>query len=280
MNDISGQAKETLMDEIQQVLNFKVGSFSLGNIVEAIIIYYICSVVIKFLMRPIGNLIDKLAGSETLGGFLKTVVRVILNFVAVIIVADSLGIPIASLVAIFSMLGLAIALSVQGALSNLTSGIMLIATKPILVGEYVEVDGIQGVVKEISLLCTKVLSVDNKLIIVSNATMNSKTIINYSREPQRRVDLSFSASYDSSIDIVKAAILEVLNGEEKILKAPAPFVRVSAYKDSSIEYVVRVWVNNGDYWDVYFDTLEKVKASFDAHGISMTYPHINVHMDK
>ena len=266
--------------EIQTVLNFKVGSFSLGNIVEAIVIYFICSMVIKFVMKPIGALIDKISQSETLTHFLKTVVRVVLNFVAVIIVADSLGIPIASLIAVFSMLGIAIALSVQGALSNLANGIMIIATKPALVGEYVEIDGIQGTVKEISLLVTKVLTIDNKLIFVPNTEMNTKKIINYSREPLRRVDLLFDASYDNKIDEVKEALFEAISDVPVSLKDPAPFVSVMEYKQSTIQYVVRVWVKSEDYWDGYFGLMEAVKHAYERHNIEMTYPHMNVHLDK
>lgn len=264
--------------EIQTVLNFKIGSFSLGNIVEAIIIYFVCSMVIRMVMKPIGALIEKTCQSETLTHFLKTVVRVVLNFVAVIIVADSLGIPIASLIAVFSMLGIAIALSVQGALSNLANGIMIIATKPALVGEYVEVEGVQGTVKEISLLVTKILTVDNKLIFVPNTEMNSKKIINYSREPFRRVDLLFGASYDNKIDDVKAALQEAINNVADCLAEPAPFISVMSYQESSIQYVVRVWTKTEKYWDVYFGVMEATKHSFEKHNVEMSYPHMNVHM--
>lgn len=269
-----------LWDELQKIISFKVGSFSLGNIIEGIIVYCICGFVIKLLMKPIGSVIEKVCHSETLTHFLKTVVRVMLNFVAVIIVADSLGIPIASLVAVFSMFGIAIALSVQGALGNLTSGIMLIVTQPVKVGEYVSVDGMEGSVKEISLLCTKLSTPDNKIIFVPNSEMNTKKIVNFSREHQRRIDIKVGASYDDSLDEVKKALQEAVDAVPCLLKEPASFISVLNYEANDIQYVVRAWVNSEDYWTGYFALMEEIKRSYDRNHISMSYPHVNVHMDK
>lgn len=269
-----------LMEEFQKIVSFKIGSFSLGNIVEGIIVYFICEFVIKLLMKPIGALIAKASKNETLTYFLTTVVKVLLNFVAVIIVADSLGIPIASLLAVFSMFGIAIALSVQGALGNLTSGIMLMITQPIQVGEYVAVEGVEGVVKEVSLLCTKLTTPDNKIIFVPNSEMNSKKITNFSREPMRRVDIVIGASYDDSIDSVKAALQEAIENVSVLKADPAPFISVLKYEASDIQYVVRAWTDSATYWDGYFGLMEAIKRSYEKNNITMSYPHLNVHMDK
>lgn len=159
-----------MMETIQEILNFSVGKLTVGNIISALVIFLVCHAVIKALMGPIERLLDKLNVDLTLRGFLRTVIRVVLNFVAVLcIVAESIGIPIASLLAVLGMLGLAVSLSVQGALSNLSNGIMLLITKPFKAGDYIAAAGIEGTVKEISMLCTKIITVDNKDIFVPNS---------------------------------------------------------------------------------------------------------------
>jgi len=269
-----------IWNEIQQVISFKVGSFSLGNIIEGIVVYFICATVIRFIMQPVAKVVEKICKNETLAHFLTTVVRVVLNFVAVIIVADSLGIPIASLLAVFSMFGIAIALSVQGALGNLTSGIMLIITQPIKVGEYVFVEGVEGIVKEVGLLCTVLTTPDNRVIYVPNSEMNTKKITNFSREPLRRIDLIVGASYDDGIDAVKSALNEAIDAVPVLLKDPEPFVSVNSYQPHDIQYVVKAWVNSADYWTGYYALLEAIKRSYEKNNISMSYPHLNLHMMK
>lgn len=170
------------MQTIQEILNFSIGKLTIGNIISAIVIFFICHAVIKMLMSTIEKILDKLNSDQTLRGFLRTVIRVLLNFVAVCIVAESIGIPISSLLAVLGMLGLAVSLSVQGALSNLANGVMLLITRPFRAGHYVAVAGVEGVVKEITMLCTKIVTVDNKEIFVPNSEVAGGKIINYSSE--------------------------------------------------------------------------------------------------
>ena len=261
--------------------SFKAFSASLGlsKILPALITLAICLLSIWLLTK----LTDKLLGRSkkidgTLGGFIRSAVRGIMWILTVIIVADALGIPTTSLVALVSVVGLALSLSVQNIMSNLFSGITLLITKPFVAGDFVDIAGKTGTVKSMGLFYTMMDTVDNTVINIPNGDVTAASIINYSKEELRRVDMKFCASYDDATEDVKAAILEAAAEDERIRTEPAPFIALNQYKDSCIEYVVRLWCKNSDYWDVYFGMNERVRAAFDRNGISMTYEHMNVHI--
>lgn len=214
----------------------------------------------------------------TLGGFIRSAVRGVLWILTAIIVADALGIPTSSLVALVSVAGLALSLSVQNIMSNLFSGITLLITKPFVAGDFVDISGKTGVVKSMGLFYTVMDTVDNMVINIPNSDVTASSVINYSTEERRRVDMKFSASYEDATEDVKAAILEAIAGDERIMDEPAPFVALSEYKGSCIEYVVRLWCKNSDYWSVYYGMNERVRQSFAQNGINMTYEHMNVHI--
>ncbi len=214
----------------------------------------------------------------TLRGFLRTVIKVILNFVVVCVVAQSIGIPIASLLAVLGMLGLAISLSVQGALSNLANGVMLLVTKPFKAGDYVSAAGIEGIVKEITMLHTKVITLDNKDIFVPNSEMAGGKITNFSSEELRRVDITVRAGYNNEVSAVKKALEEAVAATPNALTDPEPFVRLSGYHEYAVEYTLRVWTKSASYWDVYFDLLENISRAYAANGINGAVPGMNVYM--
>ena len=176
------------------------------------------------------------------------------------------------------MLGLAITLAVQGSLSNLAGGIQVLVSKPFKADDYIEVGSVGGTVAEVGLVYTKLRTIDNKIISIPNGQISGEKIVNYSTEEKRRVDLTFNTSYDDAPERVTACIRDVIGAHPKAFFTPEPFVRVSAYQASSVEYTVRVWCATEDYWALYFDLLEQVKAAFDRAGIEMTYNHLNVHM--
>lgn len=258
-----------------------IGLAGASNIVSAIVIFLICLIAIKVVTAVVDRLLDKSGKLDgTLKGFVKTAVKIALWALAIIIVAGSLGIDTASLVAALSVVGLALSLAVQNVASNVFSGITLLMTRPFAEGDYVDIAGKGGTVKSVGLFYTVIDTPDNRVITIPNGDVTAASIINYSRESKRRVDFTFSASYDNSTEDVKAAILEAVAGDSRILAEPAPFVALSAYKDSSIEYVLRVWCNNADYWDVYFAVNERVRESFERRGVQMSYAHVNVHLVK
>ena len=179
---------------------------------------------------------------------------------------------------LLSVAGLAISLALQNTLSNLAGGIMILVSKPFEVGDYVEADGVGGTVISIGLAYSTLATVDNKEIFIPNSQVAAAKIINYTKLGKRRVELTFSASYDAPTETVKQALGEVLAQFPQILEDPAPSIWISKYGASSIEYVVRVWTAAGDYWDVYYGVMEGVRPAFQRHGIQMTYDHLNVHL--
>ena len=255
------------------------GISSLNALLSAIVTLVVCIIAIKL----ITNIVDKLLSRSTkldatLRHYLGSGVRTLLWILAVIIVANALGINTTSLVALVSVAGLALSLSVQNVMSNLFSGITLLIAKPFSSGDFVEVAGKTGVIKAVGLFYTQLDTLDNIAISIPNGDVTAGSVVNYSREPLRRVDRTFTASYDSATKDVKAAILDAIAKDGRILSDPAPFVRLLEYKGSTVEYVVRVWCKNADYWDVYFDLNENVRESFAEKGVKFSYEHVNVHV--
>lgn len=256
-----------------------IGLAGAGNVLNAVIMFLICLVVIKIVMSIVSKLLDrskKLDGA--LKGFMKTALRIVLWAIAIIIVADKLGIPTASLVTALGVAGLALSLSVQNILANLFSGITLLMTKPFVQGDLVDIGANTGTIKSVGLFYTVVDTLDNRYISIPNSDVTAASVVNYSREPLRRVDMTFCASYDNSTEEVRAAIQEAIRADDKILADPAPMIVIGSYRDSDVEYIVRLWCDNADYWDVYFGMNERVRESFARNGVAMTYSHVNVHV--
>ncbi len=266
------------MDTIKEILNFSIGTLSVGNIISAIIIFLIAHAVIKVFMGPVEKLLDKLHVDMTLRGFLRTMIKVLLNFVVLCIVAESIGIPIASLLAVLGMLGLAVSLSVQGALANLANGVMLLIAKPFKAGDYIAAAGVEGIVKEVTLLCTKIVTLDNKDIFVPNSEVAGGKITNFSSEELRRVDIAVRAGYNNDVAVVKKALQEAVASTAGVTGEPAPFVRLSGYHEYAVEYTIRVWTKSAGYWDVYFDLLENVSKAYAANGVNGAVPGMNIYM--
>ena len=257
----------------------RIGSMALSTLISAVLTFITCFIVMQIILKTLERVLgraNKIAG--TLKGFIHSAVKIVLWILTGIIVAGALGIPTTSLVALISIAGLALSLSVQNILSNLFSGLTLLVSKPFKSGDYVEVGGRNGIIKSVGLFYTQLNTLDNVSINIPNSDVTGTTVMNYSREPLRRVDRVFSAAYESSTEDVKAAIYEAISRDEKILRDPAPFVRLSEYKDSCIEYTVRVWCKCADYWDVFFNLNENVRESFAEKGVEMTYNHMNVHI--
>lgn len=248
------------------------------KLLPALITLILCMIASKVILRFADRLLERMPAERTLAKFFRSALKIVLWLLTVIIVADKLGVESSSLVALMSVAGLAMSLALQNTLSHLAGGILLLVTKPFVVGDYVSAGGVEGTVLEIGLVYTKINTVDNKRISVPNSEISSAKIINCSTEGKRRVDLSVSVSYDAPVETVKNALMEVMECHEKVLKDPEPFARLSAYQDSAIVYTLRAWCLGEDYWTVHFDLLEQVKVAFDRYGIEMTYNHLNVHL--
>ena len=253
--------------------------FTLTSILPAILYLLVGLFVIRMLLSFLNNRLGKSNIDVTLHRFLSGSVKLVLYFILFMMVASALGIQVTSLVAVLSVAGLAVSLSVQGLLSNVLSGLMLLFIKPFKVGDYVEVGGVGGFIKEIGFVHTKILSFENILIYMPNSEVSNGKITNYSTEEKRRFNLNFTVSYDCPPDKVREVLLEYVSSNPNIDNEPAPFVAVSKYKESSIEYVVRAWADNSVYWDAYWDIHNGMDALFKKNGLVMTYPHLNVHIN-
>lgn len=268
---------------VDSILESVVGGFSVGTItatsvLRVILILIIGYFAIRLLMKMVDRLLERASALEALKVYIHSVVKVLLWFVLVIIVADALGVPITSLVALLSVAGLAVSLALQNTLANLAGGIMLLVTKPFTVNDYVEAGGVSGTVAAVDLSYTTIHTPDQKVIYVPNSELSATKIINYTALGQRRVDVAFTASYDAPTAAVKAAVQEVIDATPQILSDPAPKTVLTAYESSSIAYAVRVWTRTEDYWDVYFAIQEQLREAFEKHHVEMTYDHLNVHL--
>jgi small conductance mechanosensitive channel len=264
--------------DINDILTVDIAGLTVAKLCSAVITAVVCLVVIKILLMLADHTLGRVKLEPTLKRLIRTVLKVLLLFIAVIIVMGCLDIPVTSLVAVLSVVGLALSLAVQNFLSNVAGGLQILASQPFKVGDFVEAGGCSGTVSEVGLFYTKLLTPDSKLMQLPNSSIVSANVTNYSAQPNRRVDLTVSASYDAPIDQVKQVLTRLVGEHPLTLATPEPMIRVNKYGDNAIEYVVRVWCANGDYWTVYFDLMDGVKPAFDQAGIEMTYPHMNVHM--
>ncbi len=251
---------------------------NLPSILRIVLTVLVGLVAIRIIMGIVDRALEKSNSLNALGKYIRSVVRVLLWFLLVLIVADSMGIKITSLVAMFSVAGLAVSLALQNTLSNLAGGVMLLVTKTFDVGDFVEANGVSGTVEAIGLAYSTLVTADSKQVFIPNSEIASAKVINYTRMGKRRVDMVFTASYDAPTRTVKTAIQETLDQFPQIYQDPAPVIYLSNYGASSIEYIVRVWVDSSEYWNVYFGVMENVRESFERHNVEMTYDHLNVHV--
>lgn len=246
--------------------------------VYSVLLFFGCLAVMKVLMALMDRAMGRLKVEPTVHKFTRSCLKALMWMVTAMVVASYVGLPVESLLAVLGIVGVALSLSLQGSLSNLAGGIMVMASRPFAVEDFVEAGGYSGTVAEIGLVYTKLKTIDNKLIYVPNGEISAEKIVNYSAQEQRRVDLTFEVSYDADPDEVKKLIRETVEAHPKALLDPEPFVRMTGLNESSVSFTLRVWCATGDYWELYYDLLEQVRAAFDGAGVELTYRHLNVHL--
>ena len=240
--------------------------------------FIVCIILIKVIMKFVKKILKRAPFEKNLTSFLEKVIRFILYFIVILIIADMVSIPITSLLAAFSVVGLAASLAIQDALGNLASGVMILATKPFKNGDYVESASVSGTVSEINFSHTLLVTPDNKQIHVPNKEIINSTITNYSEQQFRRVDISYVIDYNVDSNKVKEIMNNAIEKHPKTLKDKPIFVRTTAYKDYGTEYTLRVWANSADYWEIYFDLLEGIKETFDQNQIKLAYNKLDVNL--
>lgn len=254
------------------ILNYSI------KFIIAIVIFYIGRWVALGVSRLVGKALLLRKVDKAVVAFLSSIVYAAVLIACTLVALSQLGIQTASFLAILGAAGLAVALALQGSLSNFASGVLIIIFRPFKSGDFVEVAGVSGMVQRIDIFQTIFITADNKKIIVPNSQITGGAITNYSAEPRRRVDLVIGISYDSDLRKAKAVLEQILAADSRILTEPKPIVAVSALADSSVELIVRPWVEVADYWPVYWSVLEEVKLKFDAEGIEIPYPQMSLHV--
>ena len=265
------------MNELTKLLE-NIRSFTMERVLQALVLALICLIIIRVVTRLAARVFSHPRFDQRVRQYALTALKVLLYIITAMIVADSLGIPMTSLVALFSVLGLAVSLAVQDVLSNVAGGLVILFSKPFQIGDYVETDACAGTVASIDLIHTKLDTVDGQRVMVPNSILSDSKITNYTQLGTRRIDHTVTASYDDAIPAVRAACLRAVAMTPDLLDSPAPQVVVSAYGESAIEYHVRCWSRVETYWNAHAALLENIKTCFDDAGVTMTYNHLNVHI--
>ena len=250
------------------------------NIVAAIAIVIIGMIVARIVSNTVNRLMLARKIDATVADFLSALVRYGIIAFTLIAALGRVGVQTASVIAVLGAAGLAVGLALQGSLSNLAAGVLLVMFRPFRAGEYVDLGGVAGTVLNVQIFSTTMRTVDGKIVVIPNGKIIAGNIINFSREPVRRNEFIIGVAYDSDIDQVKKILTDIIQSEERIIKDREMTVRLNELGASSINFVVRVWSNSSDLQSVYWDVLERIKREFDANGISFPYPQMDVHFKR
>ena len=250
------------------------------QIILALVIFIVGRMAVGIISGTIKKVMTKANLDPILVSFLSGILRTVMLLLVIVFSLSQLGLDTTSLVALLGAAGLAVGFALKDSLSHFAAGVMLILFRPFKVGDFVEVDGVMGSVDQITIMSTRLKSPDNKVIIIPNSNVFGNTMTNFSDQPTRRVDMVFGIGYGSDLLKAKAILEEMVNAHELTLAEPAPKVAVSELADSSVNFIVRPWVNAADYWTVYWGMMEAVKLRFDQEGIEIPFPQVSVHMEK
>lgn len=251
------------------------------TLVKALIVFLVGRLIINLINKVVKRVLIKRNIEPSVKTFFESLVNVVLTILLIITVVGTLGVQTTSFAALLASAGVAIGMALSGNLSNFAGGLIILLLKPFRVGDYIEYLNVGGTVKEIQIFHTVLATVDNKIIYIPNGSLSSGVVTNFSHQTMRRVDWTFGVDYGSDYEKVKQVIETILARESRILSEPAePFIALHALAGSSVNIIVRVWVNSSDYWPVYFDINEAVYATFNAEGIGFPFPQLTVHHAK
>ena len=250
------------------------------KLLVALVVLILGRWLIKLAKKWMANGLMRKHGDATLHSFLSNLMAVILNFILIIIIISILGVNTSSLVALLASAGLAIGMALSGTLQNFAGGVIIILFRPFKVGDFISAQGQEGVVKEIQIFNTVILTTDNKVIHIPNGILATGVMTIFTKEELRRVDWLISISYGDDYDKAKAALLRLCNDDSRILKDPEPFVEIGQLNSSSVDIRMRVWVKSADYWPVFFSMNEKVYKTLPQEGLHFPFPQLDVHLNQ
>ena len=248
------------------------------KIVIALAIYFLGRWIVRRVVRLIDVAMERRKVDVSLRSFMRNTVRVVFSLILVLIVVQTLGVNVTSLIAVFSAATLAIGMALSGTAQNFAGGVMILMMKPYRVGDYISAQGQSGTVREIKLFSTVITTTDNQTIYIPNNAIATAIIDNYTMAEQRRVDWTVGISYGDDVDVARETILAMLAADARILRETAPVVWVAALADSSVNLTVRAWVANADYWDVFFEYNERFYKELPKAGINFPFPQMDVHV--
>ena len=250
------------------------------NLVSALLILFIGNMIVKAVAGAVAKVLRKKEMDNAVVEFIHGLVRYLLFVIVLIAALSRIGVQTASVVAVIGAAGLAVGLALQGSLSNFAAGVLIVAFRPFKSGDFVEVAGVSGAVESIQIFSTELRTPDNKTVVVPNSSIIGNPITNYSRNATRRIDLTIGVSYSADLQKTKEVLKRVVTADERVLKDPEPTIGVVALADSSVNFVVRPWVNTPDYWAVYFDLNQAIKEELEKEGIEIPFPQMDVHLNK
>ena len=250
------------------------------NVFFGIIFLSIGWKVINKTLKRIRRILESKNADQTITRFLDNVMNVTLKTVLIIIILQYIGVNLTGLTTIVASAGVALSLALKGSLANLAGGVIILVARPFNVGDFIETTEHSGVVEKISIFYTYLVTFDNKQILIPNGILTDSSIVNYSSKEIRRVDITFSVSYEEDVIRVKNVLINILKKNELVLEEPEFFVGISMHGDSAINFIVKAWCKTEDYWTIYYDLLETVKIKFDEEGISIPYPQMDLHVKK
>ena len=248
-----------------------------ANIALAIVIFIVGKWLANTLTDVVVKLLKKSKMDDMLISFVASITKTILLLFVAIAALNKLGIDTTSLIALLGAAGLALGLALQNSLQNFAAGVMLIVFRPFKAGDFVELAGVSGVVENIGIFSSVLRTGDNRELIIPNGAIYGGIITNYSARSTRRVDMVFGVDYDDDLKAAKELLRSIILADDRVLSDPEPVVAVSELADFSVNFIVRPWVKSADYWPVLWDTTEKVKLEFDAQGLSIPYPQMDIH---
>ena len=265
--------------DISELISRSIGGYSIGSILSALLTFLICLIVVRLVMKLCARLLSRANRlNERLQKVILMSLKSLLYLLTIIITAEALGINTSSLTAVMSVLTLGITLAAEDILGNVAGGLVILFSHPFSLGDEIEVGGTTGTVREITLTHTKLETFDGQLVLQPNREMSSSKIVNYTTLGRRRIVCKVTASYDAPSEAVKAACMDAIAAFPAVLRDPAPTVYLTGYGASSIEYTLRCWTAAGDYWTTCFKLYERLRETFAARGVEMTYDHLNVHV--
>lgn len=275
---VAGEGVSRVETLVHQLIDWSVDVG--GRIIGALLIFVIGRFAISLIKRMLDSFLSKRKVDAGIQSFVKSLVNILLTILLIIAVVGKLGVETTSFAALLASAGVAVGMALSGNLQNFAGGLIVLLLRPFKVGDFIEAQGVSGTVREIQIFHTILTTGDNKEIYIPNGALSSSTVINYSREATRRIEWIFGVEYGENFDKVESTIRRVLATDSRILTTPEPFVALHALDASSVNVIVRVWVKNADYWDVYFNLNKQIYATFNQEGIGFPFPQLTVHQGK